>query len=49
LISFRLGSNGNAENFLHGACVRPFVFLMEAEFWIGVSVPSRGSFAPGLR
>ncbi|MEU8548900.1 adenosylhomocysteinase [Streptomyces roseoverticillatus] len=46
--SFYLCNNGNAVNFLHGASVGPFIFLVQAEILAGLSALSRGDLAPGL-
>ncbi|PNE32549.1 adenosylhomocysteinase [Streptomyces eurocidicus] len=46
--SFYLCNGGNAVNFLHGASVGPFIFLVQAEILAGLSRLSRGDLAPGL-
>ncbi|MFE9635324.1 adenosylhomocysteinase [Streptomyces sp. NPDC006463] len=45
---FYLCNEGNAVNFLHGASVGPFIFLVQAEILAGLSALSRGDLAPGL-
>lgn len=45
---FYLLNHGNAVNFLHGASVGPFIFLVQAEILAGVRLLARGDLAPGL-
>ncbi|WP_371481387.1 adenosylhomocysteinase [Kitasatospora sp. NBC_00315] len=45
---FYLMNNGNAVNFLHGASVGPFIFLVQAEILAGVRVLARGDLDPGM-
>lgn len=39
---------GNAVNFLHGASVGPFIFLVQAEILAGVRLLVRGQVPPGM-
>lgn len=45
---FYLLNGGNAVNFLHGASVGPFIFLVQAEILAGVRMLTRGDLGPGL-
>jgi adenosylhomocysteinase len=45
---FYLANGGNAVNFLHGASVGPFIFLVQAEILAGISTLTRGDLTPGL-
>ncbi len=45
---FYLLNHGNAVNFLHGASVGPFIFLVQAEILAGVRLLARGDLSPGL-
>jgi adenosylhomocysteinase len=45
---FYLLNNGNAVNFLHGASVGPFIFLVQAEILAGIRLLADGRLAPGL-
>jgi adenosylhomocysteinase len=45
---FYLLNGGNAVNFLHGASVGPFIFLVQAEILAACSALSRGELDPGL-
>ncbi|NLT56596.1 MAG: adenosylhomocysteinase [Actinomycetales bacterium] len=45
---FYLLNGGNAVNFLHGASVGPFIFLIQAEILAGVAMLARGDLSPGL-
>jgi adenosylhomocysteinase len=45
---FYLMNNGNAVNFLHGASVGPFIFLVQAEILAAVSVLTRDRHEPGM-
>lgn len=38
---------GNAVNFLHGASVGPFIFLVQAEILAALHMLTRGNLAPG--
>ncbi|MFC9858504.1 MULTISPECIES: hypothetical protein [unclassified Streptomyces] len=44
----RLGRPGPADNFLHGAGVGPFIFLVQAEILAGIRMLTRGDLAPGM-
>ncbi|AGP57424.1 hypothetical protein M271_29910 [Streptomyces rapamycinicus NRRL 5491] len=41
-------NNGNAVNFLHGASVGPFIFLVQAEILAALRMLARGDLAPGM-
>lgn len=45
---FYLLNNGNAVNFLHGASVGPFIFLVQAEILAGMRMLTRGDLGPGM-
>jgi adenosylhomocysteinase len=45
---FYLANRGNAVNFVHGASVGPFVFLVQAEILAAVCLLARGDLDPGL-
>ncbi|MER8071979.1 NAD(P)-binding domain-containing protein [Streptomyces sp. NPDC094034] len=45
---FYLLNGGNAVNFLHGASVGPFIFLVQAEILAGIQLLTRGDLGPGL-
>jgi adenosylhomocysteinase len=45
---FYLANDGNAVNFLHGASVGPFIFLIQAEILAGIRMLTRGDLAPGM-
>jgi adenosylhomocysteinase len=45
---FYLVNNGNAINFLHGAVVGPFIFLVQAEILAAISLLARGEGGGGL-
>ncbi|WP_432191126.1 adenosylhomocysteinase [Streptomyces sp. bgisy027] len=45
---FYLLNGGNAVNFLHGASVGPFIFLVQAEILAASAVLARGGLGPGL-
>lgn len=45
---FYLLNGGNAVNFLHGASVGPFIFLVQAEILAACSVLSEDRLAPGI-
>ncbi|MCZ4122856.1 adenosylhomocysteinase [Streptomyces sp. H39-S7] len=45
---FYLLNNGNAVNFLHGASVGPFIFLVQAEILAGVRMLARGDLGPAM-
>jgi adenosylhomocysteinase len=45
---FYLVNNGNAVNFLHGAVVGPFIFLVQAEILAAVSLLAQGRGKMGL-
>ncbi|MFI0722853.1 adenosylhomocysteinase [Streptomyces sp. NPDC021224] len=45
---FYLLNGGNAVNFLHGASVGPFIFLVQAEILAALHTLSRNSLAPGM-
>ncbi len=45
---FYLANSGNAVNFLHGASVGPFIFLVQAEILAGIRMLTRGDLDPGM-
>jgi adenosylhomocysteinase len=45
---FYLLNGGNAVNFLHGASVGPFIFLVQAEILAAVRMLARGDLAAGM-
>ncbi|MFC1418417.1 adenosylhomocysteinase [Streptacidiphilus cavernicola] len=45
---FYLLNGGNAVNFLHGASVGPFIFLVQAEIIAALSQLTRGNLDPGI-
>jgi adenosylhomocysteinase len=45
---FYLANRGNAVNFVHGASVGPFIFLVQAEILAAVCLLARGDLDPGL-
>ncbi|MEV0262002.1 adenosylhomocysteinase [Streptomyces sp. NPDC050617] len=45
---FYLLNGGNAVNFLHGASVGPFIFLIQAEILAASAALARGGLAPGM-
>lgn len=45
---FYLLNGGNAVNFLHGASVGPFIFLVQAEILAGIRMLARGDLASGM-
>ncbi|MDK9498227.1 adenosylhomocysteinase [Streptomyces katrae] len=45
---FDLLNGGNAVNFLHGASVGPFIFLVQAEILAGAAALARGGLEPGM-
>ncbi|GAA2129622.1 adenosylhomocysteinase [Kitasatospora kazusensis] len=45
---FYLLNGGNAVNFLHGASVGPFIFLVQAEILAGIRMLARGDLDPGM-
>ncbi|MEV7089778.1 adenosylhomocysteinase [Streptomyces sp. NPDC093085] len=45
---FYLANGGNAVNFLHGAGVGPFIFLVQAEILAGIRMLTRGDLDPGM-
>lgn len=45
---FYLLNGGNAVNFLHGASVGPFIFLVQAEILAGIRMLARGDLGPGM-
>lgn len=45
---FYLANGGNAVNFLHGASVGPFIFLVQAEILAAIRMLTRGGLAPGI-
>ncbi|MDQ1292143.1 MAG: adenosylhomocysteinase [Actinomycetota bacterium] len=45
---FYLLNGGNAVNFLHGASVGPFIFLVQAEILAGIAMLAAGGQPPGL-
>ena len=45
---FYLMNNGNAVNFLHGASVGPFIFLVQAEILAAIQILARADLNPGM-
>ncbi|GAA3237406.1 adenosylhomocysteinase [Streptomyces lavendulae] len=45
---FYLLNNGNAVNFLHGASVGPFIFLVQAEILAAIRMLTRGDLGHGM-
>ena len=45
---FYLLNDGNAVNFIHGASVGPFIYLVQGELLAGVRMLARGDLAPGM-
>ncbi|MFB7277175.1 adenosylhomocysteinase [Streptomyces hydrogenans] len=45
---FYLANGGNAVNFIHGASVGPFIFLVQAEILAAIRILTRGDLAPGI-
>ncbi|MFJ6760768.1 NAD(P)-binding domain-containing protein [Streptomyces sp. NPDC091273] len=45
---FFLLNDGNAVNFLHGASVGPFIYLVQAELIAAVRILARGDLGPGI-
>jgi adenosylhomocysteinase len=45
---FYLLNRGNAVNFLHGASVGPFIFLVQAEILAGIRMLTRGDLGHGM-
>ncbi|MFJ4011246.1 adenosylhomocysteinase [Streptomyces sp. NPDC090026] len=45
---FYLANGGNAVNFIHGASVGPFIFLVQAEILAAIRMLTRGDLAPGI-
>lgn len=45
---FYLLNGGNAVNFLHGASVGPFIFLVQAEILAAIRMLTRGGLDPGM-
>ncbi|MFG2650979.1 adenosylhomocysteinase [Streptomyces sp. NPDC048436] len=45
---FYLLNGGNAVNFLHGASVGPFIFLVQAEILAGIRMLTCGDLGPGM-
>lgn len=45
---FYLLNQGNAVNFIHGASVGPFIFLVQAEILAGVQLLTRGNLPAGM-
>ncbi|KLL11852.1 MULTISPECIES: NAD(P)-binding domain-containing protein [Protofrankia] len=45
---FYLANSGNAVNFLHGASVGPFIYLVQAEIIAGISMLTRGALPSGI-
>ncbi|MEV0301541.1 adenosylhomocysteinase [Streptomyces prasinus] len=45
---FYLLNDGDAVNFLHGASVGPFIYLVQGELLAGVRMLARGDLAPGM-
>ncbi len=45
---FYLMNNGNAVNFLHGASVGPFIFLVQAEILAAIEILARADLNPGM-
>ncbi|GAA4947072.1 hypothetical protein GCM10023205_03690 [Yinghuangia aomiensis] len=46
---FYLLNNGDAVNFLHGAAVGPFIFLVQAEILAGLAMLARVGWDAGMR
>jgi adenosylhomocysteinase len=44
---FYLANGGNAVNFLHGASVGPFIYLIQAEMLAGIKMLTEGNLDPG--
>ncbi|MDX3434379.1 MULTISPECIES: adenosylhomocysteinase [unclassified Streptomyces] len=45
---FYLANGGNAVNFIHGASVGPFIFLIQAEILAAIRMLTRGDLTPGI-
>lgn len=45
---FYLVNGGNAVNFIHGASVGPFIFLVQAEILAAIRMLTRGDLTPGI-
>ncbi|MEU3602209.1 hypothetical protein ABZ714_26350 [Streptomyces sp. NPDC006798] len=45
---FYPANGGNAVNFIHGAGVGPFIFLVQAEILAAIRMLTRGDLAPGI-
>jgi adenosylhomocysteinase len=45
---FYVLADGNAVNFLHGACVGAFIFLVQAEILAALACLTAGGWAPGM-
>ncbi|MER5988963.1 adenosylhomocysteinase [Streptomyces sp. NPDC001787] len=45
---FYLANGGNAVNFLHGASVGPFIFLIQAEILAAIRMLTRNNLDPGM-
>ncbi|WP_405634449.1 adenosylhomocysteinase [Streptomyces sp. NBC_00056] len=45
---FYLANGGNAVNFLHGASVGPFIFLVQAEILAAIRMLTRDDLTPGI-
>lgn len=45
---FYLLNDGNAVNFIHGASVGPFIYLVQGELLAGVRMLARGDLSPGM-
>ncbi|MDI6519891.1 adenosylhomocysteinase [Streptomyces coelicoflavus] len=45
---FYLANGGNAVNFIHGASVGPFIFLIQAEILAAIRMLTRGGLPPGM-
>lgn len=45
---FYLLNDGNAVNFIHGASVGPFIYLVQAEILAGIRMLTQGDLAPGM-
>lgn len=45
---FYLLNRGNAVNFLHGASVGPFIFLVQSEILAAIQILSRGDLDTGM-
>ncbi|MFB7501457.1 adenosylhomocysteinase [Streptomyces sp. NPDC056161] len=45
---FYLANDGNAVNFIHGASVGPFIFLVQAEILASIRMLTREDLAPGI-